>query len=161
MDVLVAASTAGKKKFFIDITHWERVERRYRPFLINSGWPPGLSESLLDIKNYVDEVVEIYDEAVRETNAVRKEAEKTIAKILPLRLILPIKFSVDYTSLEAVKSFWEVKTHLENVVGGRIVNWGRVYAGRVTVEVKNNAVYIGGVPSIGHTYLKLIGVLDF
>lgn len=160
MEIQVAASSVGKKRFFIDLTHWERVERRHRPFLINSGWPEGLTEGVLDIKRYVEDVAELYREAVRQSGEASKEAGRLLAKMLPLRLILPLKFEVDKSTLTELRTSWEIKTHIEEVLGRKFHGWGRVYTGRAVLEVRDRAVYVGGVPSLGHTYLRLLGVLN-
>lgn len=159
MEVYIAASTVGKRRFFIDLSNWDRVGRLHKPFLINSGWPQGLTPSAVDIGKYIGEVEEIYREASGAVRAAEKDFVKAVSKLWPLRFILPMRLeNVDF--FRDARVYWEVKTHLENVLGKRFDMWSEVYAGWAAVEVKNGAVYIGGVPSIGHTYLKMINALS-
>ena len=59
--------------------------------------------------------------------------------------------------MRETKTYWEIKNHIKDVVGNRFGPWGEVYAGWVNVETRDKAVYVGGRPSLGHTYLRLIG----
>jgi len=158
VEIEVAASAVGKKKFYIDVTNWEKVERHYRPFLVNAGWPQGLTNSVRDIKSYMEEIAQIYKEAVEAAGRASRDFVKNVARVWPLRFILPTRLEIGAEALREARGYWEIKTHIENVLGKKFHAWGEVYTGRVAVEIKNGVVYIGGTPSLGHTYLQLIGV---
>lgn len=160
MEALVAASTLGKKKFFIDISNWDAVEKQYRPFLINSGWPPGLTPGALDIARYIEEVREIYRDVVEDIGRANREAVRGISRAWFFRFFIPTRLEVNSEAVAEMRRLWEIKTHVEEVLGRRLEGWGQVYLGKVPVEVRGKAVHLGGLPSIGHTYLKLIGVLE-
>ncbi|MEZ0319163.1 MAG: hypothetical protein ABWK05_04105 [Pyrobaculum sp.] len=160
MEILVAATSIGKRRFFIDVTHWPSVERYHKPFLVNAGWPRGLATSVLNIGQYIEEVAQIYAEASEAAATASKDFIKAAAKTWPWRFLIPTKIEVDAEAWKEARTCWEIKTHIESVVGRRFDQWGEVYAGRAPVELRGEAVYIGGVPSVGHTYLRLIGVLN-
>ena len=155
MEIAVAASTIGKRRFFIDITHWDRVDRFHKPFLVNPGHPAGLSVAVFDLSRYINEVAQIYKEASEALASARREFVKSASRAWPLRFLLPARIEPPALGPE-----WEIKTHVENVIGKKFGGWGEVLVGRVAVEVRDRAVYIGGVPSIGHTYLRMLGALS-
>ncbi len=161
MAIYVAATSVGRRRFFIDLTNWDRVERYHKPFLVNSGWPEGLAGAVVDIGRYMEELSQIYKEAVEAAGRSQREFVKAATRIWTLRFILPTRVEVDQTALRETRTYWEIRNHIEDVVGRRLGPWGEVYAGWVDVETRDKAVYIGGRPSLGHTYLRLIGVLDF
>ena len=160
MEIQVAASAVGKKKFYIDLTNWGRVERYHRPFLVNAGWPGGLATGVLDLRTYMEEVAEIYREAVDAVGRANRNFIKTAGRLWLLRFVLPTRVEVAASAVREARAYWEIKTHVENVLGKRFDTWGEVYTGRAGVEVRNGAVYVGGAPSLGHTYLWLIGALS-
>lgn len=153
MEVEVAAAAVGGRRFYIDLTNWSAVEKSYRPFLANSGWPPGLTTSTLDISSYVRELEEAYREAAA---ALREKYNKTAKSLWRMwfRLIAPVPVEVETPTWS-----WEVKTHLDEVLGGKFAPLSEVKRGVVGVEVKNSVVHVGGSPSVGHTYLYLAGAL--
>ncbi|ACB39045.1 hypothetical protein [Pyrobaculum neutrophilum] len=151
MEIYAVAATAGRRRLFIDLTHWGLVEKRLRPFLVNSGWPQGLASPPVDIGVYIREVEEVYREALEEAAAAHAEFIKS-ARLWPLRFLMPVQ-------IKASAAPWEVKTHVESVLGRNLAQVKAVGSGRAPLEVKNGAVYVGGVPSLGHTYLKLAGAL--
>jgi len=158
--IYVAATASGGRRFFIDITNWEKVERYHKPFLVNSGWPEGLTKGVLDLGKYMDELWEIYREASEAVGKSQREFIKAAARIWSLRFILPTRVEVDQAAVREARTYWEIKSHIEDVVGKRPSPWGEVYVGWVDAEVRGDAVYIGGKPSLGHTYLRLLGVLS-
>jgi hypothetical protein len=158
--IYVAATAIGRRKFFIDLTNWDRLGRYHKPFLVNPGWPEGLAGGVVDIGRYMEELSQIYKEAAEATNRSQREFVKAAAKIWTLRFILPTRVEVDQAALRETRTYWEIKNHIEDVVGKRFGPWGEVYAGWVNVETRDKAVYVGGRPSLGHTYLRLIGVLE-
>lgn len=160
MEILVAATSIGKKRFFIDLTHWPSVERYHKPFLINAGWPRGLAASVVDISQYMEEVAQIYAEASQAAATANKDFIKAVAKTWPWRFFIPTRIEINTEALREKRAYWEIKTHVESVVGKRLDRWGEVYSGRAPVELRGEAVYVGGVPSVGHTYLRMIGVLN-
>jgi hypothetical protein len=160
MEIYVAATAIGRRRFFIDVSNWERVERRHRPFLVNSGWPEGLAEGVIDISRYMEELAAVYREAVEVAAKSHRDFVKTAARMWPLRFILPMRAEVDQSALRETRDYWEIKTHVENVVGKRLGQWDKVYVGRVNIEARGKAVYVGGKPSLGHTYLYLLGALQ-
>jgi len=155
VEIVVAASTIGKRRFFVDITHWDSVDRFHKPFLVNSGHPAGLSATAFDLSKYINEVAQIYKEASEALTAARREFVKSASRAWPLRFLLPTRIEPPSLGPE-----WEIKTHVENVIGKKFDGWGEVLVGRAAVEVRDRAVYIGGVPSIGHTYLRMLGALS-
>ncbi|ABP49710.1 MULTISPECIES: hypothetical protein [Pyrobaculum] len=160
MEIQVAASSIGKKRFYIDLTNWDRVERRYRPFLVNSGWPGGLASSVVDITSYMEEVARLYREAVEAIGSAERSFVKAVAKMWPWRFIVPSRFEIDASALGEVRGYWEIKTHVESVLGKKFGRWGEVYTAKVKMEARGGAVYVGDAPSLGHTYLLLLGVLS-
>jgi hypothetical protein len=158
--IYVAATAIGRRKFFIDLSNWERLERYHKPFLVNTGWPEGLAGGVVDIGRYMEELSQIYKEVAEATDRSQKEFIKAAAKIWTLRFILPTRVEVDQAALRETRTYWEIKNHIEDVVGKKFGPWGEVYVGWVDAEVRGDAVYIGGKPSLGHTYLRLLGVLS-
>ncbi|MFN3804208.1 MAG: hypothetical protein ACK4SY_04050 [Pyrobaculum sp.] len=151
MEIVAAATAIGRRRFFIDLTHWPLVERRHKPFLVNSGWPPGLSRGAVDISSHMKEVEEIYREVLTSMGEAYREVASSMWKTWALRLFLPAR--VEPVQLRD----WEVKTHVENVIGRKFAGWGDVYVGKTELEFKGRAAYVGGRPSVGHTYLYLLG----
>ncbi|MFN7105546.1 MAG: hypothetical protein ACK4M3_03040, partial [Pyrobaculum sp.] len=121
MEIAVAATAIGRRKFFIDLTHWPLVERRHKPFLVNSGWPPGLSRGVVDISSHMREVEEAYRDALASIGETYRELASSIWKTWTLRLFLPAR--VEPLMLRD----WEVRTHVENVIGKKFAGWGDVY----------------------------------
>lgn len=160
MEIQIAASTVGKKKFYIDLTNWERVEKYRRPFLANAGWPSGLAAGVVSLRTYIEEIAEVYREAVDAVDRANRNFIKVAGGLWLLRFALPTRVEAATSAVREARACWEIKTHVENVLGKRFDTWGEVYTGRFSVEVRNGAVYIGGVPSLGHTYLWLVGVLS-
>lgn len=153
------AAAVGRRRYFVDLTHWGRVEAWYRPFLLNRGVPQGLSRGILDLRPYVEEALAVYREAVEELGEMDRGFARALARLWALRFLMPGRFVVDREAAERRARLWEVRSHMEEVVGRRFEEPGEVYVGRVRLELRGSAVHVGGVPSLGHTYLNLIGVL--
>lgn len=155
----MAAALVGRRRYFIDLTNWGRVDGWYRPFLLNKGMPPGLSRGVVDVRPYVEEALSVYREAVEELGEMDRGLARTLARLWAFRFFLPWRLAVDREAAERRARLWEVRSHVEDVVGRRFEEPSEVYVGRVRLEVRGSAVHVGGVPSLGHTYLSLIGVL--
>ena len=81
MVIYVAATAIGRRRFFIDLTNWDRLERYHKPFLVNTGWPEGLAGGVVDIGRYMEELSQIYKEAAEATNRSQREFVKAAAKM--------------------------------------------------------------------------------
>lgn len=144
-----------RKSVILDVSNWESVPLEMRHLLVLEGRLDFLLRQYVDVEKYIKDLAEIYlkvVERLRKSEESYAPLRKCVGKMAALVLSATDADSADLSTLLGAK-MW-----IENIIK-LMAEGAETYSGKARIEVVDGRVYVGGLYSPGHTYLRSLGYL--